>query len=538
VAGAIALLTTLTFVAFPGHTYLHSDTQIYLPILQRLNDPPVLARDFVAERPHVSFTIYDEAALALHRLGVSFETALVSQQAIFRALGLLGIWLAALALGLTDRMAMLAAAALALGATIAGPTVLAIEYEPVPRGFALPLLLLAMGLAAHGRDLGAGIAASVAFLYHPPSVVTFWAVYFALSLWPSKPQVMRRRIAGLAPLAAGVAAMFILSRMQPAIAEPQPFFGRIGADLERIQRLRAPYCWVSTWAAELMPRYAFLWLAAMVAYARVRKHAPQDLRFFLVGLPLAGMLAVPASYILLERMKWVVAPQLQPARALVFVTIVAALLAAAAGLIAAARGRWAEALLWLALAYAIPMDVRLTPVVESPARLALAAGLAGLAALAAWSEAKRFRWSYAPWAAALIAPFLLIPAWGGVPAQANKPQPEILELAGWARASTPPDAVFLFADARKGTAPGEFRARALRAIYVDWKGGGQANFLPQFANEWWLRWNRTGEGRFKAWHLPAYRRWGIDYIVLAPANRLPGRTPVFENSAYLVYRTE
>ena len=368
--------------------------------------------------------------------------------------------------------------------------------------------------------------------------MTFWAVYFALSLWPSKPQVMSRRIAGLAALAAGVAAMFLLSRMQPAIAEPQPFFGRIGADLERIQRLRAPYNWVSTWAAEWRPQYAFLWLAAMAAYMRVRKNAPQDLKFFLVGLPLTGILAVPASYVLLERMKWVAAPQLQPARALVFVTVVAALLAAAVGLIAAARGRWGEAVPWLALAYAIPMGARLTSVVESPARLALAAGLAGLAALAAWSEAKRFRWSYAPWAAAIMLPFLLIPAWGGAPAQANGLEPGISELAGWARASTPEDVVFLFADVRKGVAPGEFRARALRAIYVDWKGGGQVNFLPHFASEWWLRWKRTGEGRFKAWHLPAYRRWGIDYIVLSPEHRLPGRTPEFENSAYLVYRTD
>ncbi len=538
VAAGIALLTLLTFVAFPGHTYLNSDTQIYIPILERLNDPSVLAGDMVAEHPHVSFTIYDEVTLALHRAGMDFETALILQQAVFRALGLFGIWLVAVALGLTDGMAMLISAALALGATIAGPTVLAIEYEPVPRGFALPLLLLAMGLAAHGRDLAAGLAASLAFLYHPPSVVAFWAVYFALSLWPSKPRVMSRRILGLAALAAGVTMMLVLSRLQPLAAEPQPFFGRIGAELERIQRLRASYNWVSTWAAEWMPQYAFLWLVAMAAYTRVRKHAPQDLRFFLVGLPLLGMLSVPASYVLLERMKWVVAPQLQPARALVFVTIIATLLAAAAGLLAAARGRWWEGALWLALVYAIPMDASLLAVIESPVRLAVAAGLAALTALAAWSDAKRFRWSPAALFAAMLLPFVLIPAWGGVPVQSAAVAPDMKTLVAWAKTSTPPRAVFLFADARKNVAPGVFRARAERAIYVDWKGGGQVNFLPHFAGEWWLRWNRTGAGRFKPWHLSAYKRWGIDYIVLHPEHRLPGRTPAFENSSYLVYESD
>lgn len=538
ITAGIALLTLLTFVVFPGHTYLNSDTQIYVPILERLNDPSVLARDMVAEHPHVSFTVYDEVTLALHRAGMDLETALVLQQAAFRALGLLGVWLVAAALGLTDGMAMLISAALALGATIAGPTVLAIEYEPVPRGFALPLLLLAIGLAAHGRDLGAGIAASLAFLYHPPSVAGFWAVYFALSLWPSKPRVMSRRILGLAPLAAAAAMMLVLSRLQPPAAEPQPFFGRISAELERIQRLRASYNWVSTWAAGWMPQYAFLWVAAMAAYTRVRKRAPQDLKFFLIGLPLLGILSAPASYVLLERMKWVAAPQLQPARALAFVTIMAALLAAAAGLMAAARGCWWEGALWLTLVYAIPMDASLLAVIESPVRLAVVAGLAALAAVAAWSDAKRFRWSPAALCAAMLLPFVLIPAWGGVPARSAAIAPDMEALAEWARTSTPPQAVFLFADAGKNVEPGVFRARAGRAIYVDWKGGGQANFLPHFAHEWWLRWNRTGAGRFKPWRLPAYRSWGIDYVVLHPEHRLQGRTPVFENSSYLVYEPD
>ena len=61
--------------------------------------------------------------------------------------------------------------------------------------------------------------------------------------------------------------------------------------------------------------------------------------------------------------------------------------------------------------------------------------------------------------------------------------PELAQLSAWARASTPPDAVFLFPDVAHGLDPGIFRAEALRAVYVDWKSGGQANFYAAMARE-------------------------------------------------------
>jgi hypothetical protein len=224
-AAVVILLTALSIAVFPGHSLLASDTQIYLPILEHLRDHSVLAHDAVAQRPHVSFTIYDEVALALRRAGIDFETGLVLQQFLFRALGILGVWLIASSLGLGFAMSTVTAAVFSLGAVIGGPTVLTVEYEPVPRGFAVPLLVLAMGCAAHGRDLLAGAAASAAFLYHPPSAVTFWGVYFGLSLWPSNPKLMSRRVLGLAPLLAGVLVMLVFSRAQGGVSEVQPFFG-------------------------------------------------------------------------------------------------------------------------------------------------------------------------------------------------------------------------------------------------------------------------------------------------------------------------
>jgi hypothetical protein len=96
--------------------------------------------------------------------------------------------------------------------------------------------------------------------------------------------------------------------------------------------------------------------------------------------------------------------------------------------------------------------------------------------------------------------------------------------------------VFVFPDAGQQLDPGIFRASALRAVYVDWKAGGQVNFLKAFAREWWPRWQQTMAGRFQPKRVETFAALGIDYVVLRAANRLPGRSPVYQNSRYLVYR--
>ena len=60
-SGSLALgilaVTLLTFFFFPGHTYLQSDTQIYIPLMERLWDPSLLGRDLMASRPHLAYTL-------------------------------------------------------------------------------------------------------------------------------------------------------------------------------------------------------------------------------------------------------------------------------------------------------------------------------------------------------------------------------------------------------------------------------------------------------------------------------------------------
>ena len=53
--GSLLVFTLLGFFLFPGHTYLQSDTQIYIPMLEHLRDPGVLARDPIATRPACVF---------------------------------------------------------------------------------------------------------------------------------------------------------------------------------------------------------------------------------------------------------------------------------------------------------------------------------------------------------------------------------------------------------------------------------------------------------------------------------------------------
>lgn len=534
VGSAILGITLLNFFQFPGHTWLQSDTQIYMPILERLWDPSALEKDLIAEHPHVAFTLYDETAMVLRRItGLDFRQVLQSEQFVFRVLGVWGVYLIATALGLADLPALIVAAIFSLGATIMGPAVLVFEYEPVPRGIAVPLIFLAIGLIAHERYLGAGVAASVAFLYHPPTVAPFWAVYFLLALQPSKPIVMRHRLTALWALAAAVIVLFIAARYQASSGETQAFFSRVDPHLEELQRMRASYNWISLWWRQWLGHYLLLYAATVIACWRLRKDVPQALRFFLIGLPLLGVLSVPASYLLLEKMRWALIPEFQPVRSLLFVTALAMILGAVAAAKAIAAKRYAETLVWLVLAFLPPANRE----IAWPAwnRVGVVLVLALLTAAALWVIQSGRRWSKLAAMAAILVPFFLIPIWGRMQNYSMEHTPELAQLSQWARTTTPKDAVFLFPDADQALYPGIFRAEAVRAVYVDWKAGGQVNFFKDLGEEWWSRWQKTMAAPFDPKGLSGYRGLGIDYIVLQPKNRLQSTQPVFENSRFIVY---
>jgi hypothetical protein len=521
VAAAIGALALLTYFQFPGHTWLQQDSQIYAPILEHQRDAQVLRNDLVVQHPHVAFTLYDEAALFLRGIsGQSFHSVLAFQQIATRALGIWGLYLMATALGLSAGPAVAALAAVtvaaicSLGAAIAGPAVLTFEYEPTPRAFAVPLLLLAIGLTAHRRYSWAAAAGAGAFLYHAPTTWPFLALFVPLACW-------RKQWRALGILAFAAATLLIISRGQ----EPQRLFGVLTPLQEQLQRMRAAYAWVSLWPAALAVHWSIVGACAVAAFWRLRRELPPDLAVFALGLPVLGILSVPVSWLLLDHWKWAIVPQVQPMRALLFTALFMQFLAACAGVRAAAEQKWLIASGWFAAAYLLPLQADVTKgwsVERSAVLIALALLTAGLC-----GKAPRF----AP-AAALCA-FFAIPILGGVVNYPKLHTPALTGLDNWARSSTPLDAVFLFPEAGHRLEPGIFRSEALRAVYADWKGGGQVNYRKDFAIEWWFHWQQTMQG-FHAADLPKYEALGIRYVVLPPQDGLP-QSPIFQNAGFVVY---
>jgi hypothetical protein len=518
---AIFGLALLTFFQFPGHTWLQQDTQIYGPILEHLRDPSALDRDLVVEYPHVSFTLYDEVALGLRRVtGLDFEHVLGAEQIVCRAMGIWGVYLIATAAGLDLWAALLAACIFSLGAMIAGPQVLTFEYEPTPRALSIPLVFCALGLVSHNRYGAAGIAASAAFLIHAPTSAPFWIVL----LYISRGQWRRTSPAWIA-LGCGAVILAVAAHLQPVLREQQEFFTRLTPQQEAVQRMRTAYNWISIWWAGLAPQYVVLYGLSVLALWRVKRYLTPELVAFAVILPAMGLLSMPISYLLLEQLKWSLVPQLQPMRTLLFITAFTVILGSIAALKAP---RLAEAAAWFALLFYVPLHVALF----DPPTLRTVLTAVGLGAFAA--SALRL-----PRQALLIAgvlAFFIIPGIGRVSNYPDLHTPEIADLSRWARDNTPRAAMFLFPDAAHAVYPGIFRVEASRAVYVDWKSGGQVNYLKDFAEEWRTRWdlvNRTGYG---ADSIPHYRSVGVDYLVLQGGHKIPGIDPVYWNSLYAVYR--
>lgn len=532
---ALVLLTITGFLYFPGHTYLQADTQIYVPIMERLNDPSLFNKEIIAQRPHVSFTIYDEVTIGLRKLtGFGFRYTLEMQQIVFRFCGLVGVYLIALSLQLSPAASVMAAAIFGLGATIMGPSVLTIEYEPVPRANAIGLTLLAIGLLAHGRNRWAAVAAGLAFLYHVPAIYPYWIVFLALAFFPRE---SKQHWQGLAIMAASVACLLILSKLQVGETDKQSFFSIIDPDQEKMMRMRVSYVWVSLWSASFYWHYLILWTLTLFAIWRLKDNLSFELKWMALGTSTIGMLSMPVSYLLLEQMKWGLIPQIQPMRALLYVTAFFIIMTACAGLLAAQKKQWAEAGGWLFLALLPSTRIRSIDSVLDTALVeaALAAILASALIVAAFFLGQRLPLAVA--AAAFMLAFI-IPGVSKVRNYGPLHSPQLDQLSAWARTNTDKETVFLFPEAGRDLAPGVFRAESLRTVYVDWKGGGQINFLREFLVTWLPRWQQALEPKFQPEFLTRYKQWGIDYIVLPLKTSLPGHTPIFQNSSYAAYHIE
>jgi len=500
----------LTFFEFPGHTWLQQDTQIYVPILEHLRDPAVLRNDILVQQPHLAYTLYDEIAITARRVtGLGFREILQAQQIATRAIGFWGLLLLAEALGLAAGAAVTVAAICSLGVVVAGPSILTVEYEPTPRAFAFPLILLAIGFAARGRYRAAGVAGAIAVLYHPPTALPFWGMWVLLCLLPGKQRA--GRLQAFVPLAIASVILWTAAQTQP---ETQTFVTHLSTENEMLQRLRASYVYVSTWPWPTIGLHVALFALVLAAALRLRPPMGPEANVFLIALPAVGLLTMPLSWLFLEQWKWGVVPQIQPMRTLLFVTLSMQFLCAVAAIRA---GRRAVAVILFGLAFLLPLQ----PFTWS--RVALAMALGAAATLAG-------RWM----PAAAVAAFFVIPWIGGVVNYPRLQTPELAQLSTWAKANTKTDSMFLFADAPRGLDAGVFRTDALRAVYVDWKGGGQVNYLSGFGEQWWFRWQQTLAKKFTPAGLPRYEALGIRYVVLHGEHRTPAE-PIYQNARYVVY---
>ena len=502
----LAAFTLLGFYVFPGHTYLQSDTHIYLPMMERIGNPALLGNDIIATHPHLRYTVYDEIAGGLKQLtGGDFEPILGGLQLGARVVGLYGVYLLATAAGLETGAGLFLAGLFGLGALIIGPAVLTVEYEPIPRGMAMPLLLLAMGMAGHGRWMGSGVALGAAFVMHPPTVWPVWLVVGGYALWRGRGAVWG--------MVGGVVVLWVAAKFQVGETERQAFWATIPADLEALQRMRASYVWVGMWQGGWWVHHAVLLAVALAAWWRIRGGLNDAMRVMLLGLPLVGALSSGLSYLLLDLGKWIVVPQVQPARALLWVTMGAVL----NGGIAAARAvGWGERFGWLLAPFALP---------------GLGVWWIGGALAGAGASCIRRRWAWALIPVAVLA----YPYAGGVRNYPNLHTTELGELSAWARGNTAEGAVFHFPDAGLALYPGIFRSRALRAVWVDRKGGGQVNFTYELAKEWWRRYDLTIGRPYREASGAEYAALGADYVVVQAAHAWAKGEPVFRNGGYVVY---
>lgn len=533
----VVAFTWLEFEFFPGHTYLQSKTQLYVPMLEHLDTPGYLSRDLVATHPVLTYTIYDEVTLFLHEAGrLDLKTALTDQQLLSRAAALCGVFLLAVSTGLPDLFAFVIAALVNLGATLTGPSVRLVELEPVPAGFAMALILLAAGLLAREKPLLAGLAGGIAFVYDPTLAAPFWLVALAVVLLDKKLRRLFRP--ALTVLIVFVLLLANIVQLQPGVLESQPIWGKLSENLADLQKFRTSYVWVSLWTRGDIWNYLAIWVCGLWATSRIWPTLNRQARWLFIALPICGILSVAASALLLERSRLSIAPELQLARTLLFTVAFASIACGAAGAQSAlARRKW-EASLWFLVVLVLPLQIRIFDLLRWNAfRNLLTLGLSILLSFFLVLLLERFHgtaWRGAalviPTAAIFVMPLIR----GGEQDHKFDGKP-VLELANWAEQSTWGSSMFLFPDAGRQLYPGFFRARSERALWVDWESGELVSSFDSVASVWWDRWRQTMDGKFSTHRLEGMLPLPIDYYVLQRTNRLKGVRPVFVNSEFAVY---
>ncbi len=541
--GLLAILLAGLFY-YPGTHFLTSDTQIWTVMLEHQMHPQYLAKDLLAQYPHIGLSFYDEIVNGIRSLtGLPAHPVMYAHLVLFRIVMLSAAYLLAFALCGNRLLSVWMVAAIQMVYLITGPSVCVIEVEPVPRAFSMSLGLLAVALFAQGRRWGAAWALGISMLFQ---AVMVYPVLLCLGAWIlfggtlSKWTERARLLLPVASLAIVVLSLSILAQ-----GGSGGFFATVPDWLVEVQRIRASYNWVSLWRTPVVVVHVVFCVLVFLSAMRLRQAASRDLRWFLFGIPVVALLSIPVAWIAMEKLHLMAAAQTQPARALATMYATGVVMMLAAGALAAAKRRWPETFGWLAVAYGVVfLDRTIAFALQGPSWQQLLSQLLwpiGLAACATLVLALR---PLVPLLAnvclclLMAAPFAIYRVNFEVNIfEQDARTPEVMALSAWAEQNTGREAVFLFPGFEKSLQPGVFRAAARRAVYVDWKSGGQVNFDIEFSRIWWERWNEAGKGRFDPKRTSLFSQRGIDYLVLAPANAVNGVAPSYQDGKFIVYRT-
>ncbi|MBV8812072.1 MAG: hypothetical protein JO033_25675 [Acidobacteriaceae bacterium] len=478
IALGVAAITTFQFEIFPGHTYLQGPTQLYVPMLERLDTPGYLSRDLVATHPSFTYTIYDEVTLFLHNTARrDIHQALIWQQILFRVVENAGVMMLLWSAGVGDWLGLTLTLLVNIGASLPGPAALLLDPEPIPAVFALGLTVMGMGFLAREKPLLAGFSAGAALVYDPTLAAPFWICVLVAFL---RDQRMRRLLRPCLTILAVFALLLAnLAQLQPGISESSPIFSRLPAQSAFIQQFRTPEVWVSLWPKNYLYGYLATYCICLWAVTRIWPLLNRALKWLFAALPLLGIASIPLCHLLLDHLRWAAIAQAQPLRALIFVILIAWLACSIAMITAFRRRRYREAAAWLTVC-------------------------------------------------------TVFVALGCLRPRANRDRQAVAELATWAD-TTWGSSLFLFPDAGRDLYPGRFRAKSRRGLWVDWESGAASDDSDAVARMWWDRWQQTMAAPFSPERLHAFLSLPIDYYVLKQTNRLSGVQPVFSNRRFVVY---
>lgn len=487
IALALLVVTWFEFQVYPGHSYLQGETQLLVPMLERLDTPGFLSRDLVASNPTFAYTIYDEITQLLHaEAHLTFERALLLQQIFFRFVALLGLFLCARALKVRWYAAVFLSAVVSAVTYLAGPGFFVTSPEATPAAFSLSLVFLGTGLLLNRAALLGGVASGLALLYDPVMSAPLWVLVAVMSLSNAS---LRKYLRPAWPSLIIFGLLLAnLVQLQSGLGGEQDLSARLSAAAVQLTRLRTPSTWVTEWIWPSFWNYAFLGVAGIWAASRIWTRLELLTRWIFLGLGFTGLVSVAAAAMLLEA-RFRMALEMPPARGLALTVVMALLLCGAAATVAAEQQRWRECGAWSLLILAALLNAQVLDLVH----------------------------------------LKLSPRFG------RAPQAEMRALGNWAETNTWGSSLFQFPDLAKDNAPGEFRALSRRSLWADWESGVIADYSEAAGQEWWVRWQATMARPYSEERLQKMLNLPIDYYVLRRRDALAGVRPAYSNSLYVVY---